>query len=591
MKRIVFDIETNGLDWTAPGFKVHCICTKDIDTGEKHSFYKSGIRDDDGVEYFEYLQSADLLIGHNIQFFDIPALEYYFNKTVPGKRYDTYVMASLMFSELDGHSLAKWGERLKLSKKTAFTYTDFSQCTPETIAQCERDVEITAMLFKHLEAQNWSQESIDLETAIATIIQKQVANGICFDSDKAIELYTNLIKRKEELKLSLREIFPTRIVAQEPVVPVRSTTYFVKGAVHTPIEIDVFEPDSDKQIRERMVEVYGWEPTVFTDKGSIKVDRATLEDLDYPAAELLTEYSVVSKLIGMVAEGKQAWLKSVKKGRIHGRVNTVGAVTGRMTHYEPNMTQVPSVEKPWGKECRVLFTASARHVLVGCDAANLEMRCLAHYLHPYDNGALTQLILSGDIHLHAAKIIFNDETLTKASKERTIAKKFIFAFIYGAQEKKLSSIMGVKESAMPAIMNKLYKAIPGIKLLVDDLTTLFYKRQRSDKVAWIKGIDGRKVTVRKRHAILNTLLQSLGALIMKKALIIADKQLSIINEFARPQLVLSVHDEWQFNVHPDMADDVGQILVESIKQAGIEFKLQCPLDGEYKIGQNWAETH
>ena len=97
----------------------------------------------------------------------------------------------------------------------------------------------------------------------------------------------------------------------------------------------------------------------MTDSGLPKVDENVLASIDMPEAKLLSEYLLLNKRIGQIATGKQAWLKMEKDGKVHGRVNHMGAVTSRCTHSNPNMAQVPSVGSPYGEECRALFKAPA----------------------------------------------------------------------------------------------------------------------------------------------------------------------------------------------------------------------------------------
>jgi DNA polymerase I-like protein with 3'-5' exonuclease and polymerase domains len=103
------------------------------------------------------------------------------------------------------------------------------------------------------------------------------------------------------------------------------------------------------------------------------------------------------------------------------------------------------------------------------------------------------------------------------------------------------------------------------------------------------GLDGRKLLVRSEHSALNTLLQGAGAIVMKKALILLYKDLT--NRKIPFKLVANVHDEWQIEVPVNYAEEVGKAGTQAIADAGVEFKMNCPLAGEYKIGDTWKETH
>src|SRR5690606_36415493 len=111
-------------------------------------------------------------------------------------------------------------------------------------------------------------------------------------------------------------------------------------------------PSSRQHIWKCLVKKYGWKPKEFTEGGEPKVDDEILSSLPYPEAQALSEYLMIQKRIGQLAEGDKAWLKLVRNNRIHGEVITNGAVTGRMTHNNPNLAQVPAVRVPYGKEVR-----------------------------------------------------------------------------------------------------------------------------------------------------------------------------------------------------------------------------------------------
>jgi DNA polymerase I-like protein with 3'-5' exonuclease and polymerase domains len=343
-------------------------------------------------------------------------------------------------------------------------------------------------------------------------------------------------------------------------------------------EVIPFNPGSKKQIKERFEEL-GYEIPVSEDGKTINVDESTLKKINHPAAELLLEYLLVVKRLGALAEGENGWLKLVKDKRLHGRVNTNGAVTGRCTHSKPNLAQVPATRAEYGKECRSLFIPLNGNVLVGVDASGLELRMLAHYLANWDKGQYARNILEGDIHTVNQK--------AANLKTRDQAKTFIYGFLYGAGPAKIGEIVdgGAKEGAI--LKKKFLSNLPALKIL---------KLKIEEKVrrsACLTGLDGRVLPVRSEHAALNMLLQSAGAVVMKVALITLHRRLNELgwSHGREYTFVGNIHDEFQAEVKPDLAETYGQLAVEAIRQAGKELKLLCPMDGEYKIGKSWAETH
>ena len=244
----------------------------------------------------------------------------------------------------------------------------------------------------------YSDECVELEHRVQEIISRQVRYGFAFDERAAVDLYMQLSARREELRASLATTFPAFYRAkgklQTPKADNKRYGYW-KDAPFQPVQVTEFNPSNNHHIIDRLRKVRGWVPTEFTDKGQPKVDDSIISRLPYPEAPLLSEYLLLQKRISALSEGDEAWLKRVKKGRIHGGVIALGAVTRRMTHVEPNIAQVPSVKVPYGKECRALFTASAGRILIGCDADSLELRLLAGYMAPYDGGAYIETVLSG----------------------------------------------------------------------------------------------------------------------------------------------------------------------------------------------------
>ncbi|MGV1762809.1 DNA polymerase [Rhizobium rhizogenes] len=656
-EQLVFDIETDGL---IPEMTViHSLVIKSTLTGSSVHFtdhaYDGALPIATGVKI---LMDAFCIAGHNIQGFDIPAIQKIYPWFKPrGIVLDTVIMSRTIYPDMRDadfrqaekgdwippqmygrHSLESWGYRLGLWKgdygkqKEAegkaegltgaeLTYYVWGRWSPEMQDYCGQDVEVTFTLLQRLRKKDFSFDSILLEHDVQRIISRQEAYGWAFDEVEAYKLYANLRSAQTEIEEKLSAIFAPwyrfdgvmtpkadRTVRRSDldititerrfsaktgkeltpyVGPVRETYH--EGAPYTKIKMKPFNPTSRQDIANRLQKVYGWKPALFTPDGQPKVDDEVLSQLKYPAAPLLTEYLQIDKLTGMLSEGKGAWLKAVRDGRIHGRVNTMGTVTSRMTHSKPNMAQVPSGKVRWGHECRALFTASKGRVLVGCDADALELRCLAGYMARWDGGAYIKTILEGrkedgtDMHTLNAKALGCD---------RDTAKTWIYAMLYGSGDFNLGTILGVKGSqakvvaAGKAARQKLMKAFPALKKLVDAC------KSRAE-LGKLRGLDGRYVPIRSAHSALNTLLQSAGAIIMKKALVILEGLLTSEGFVAGVdyEFVGNIHDEWQIDTDPAIAERVGFLATEAIRLAGEALNFRCPLKGNYDIGANWGQTH
>lgn len=291
-------------------------------------------------------------------------------------------------------------------------------------------------------------------------------------------------------------------------------------------------------------------------------------------ATLIRDYLMLQKRVAQI----ESWLEAVKDdGRVHGKVITNGAVTGRMTHSSPNMAQIPNAGSVYGHECRECWTVEEGNVLVGCDASGLELRMLAHYMK--DEGYV-RTVTEG-----SSKDGTDVHTVNQHSAglpTRDAAKTFIYAFLYGAGDAKIGSIVGGTAKDGERLKAKFLAQTPSLARLLERVKKLA-------AAGFVPGLDGRRIWVRSEHAALNSLLQGAGAIVMKKALAIFYDKIKA-NKWP-VKLVANVHDEFQFECHPSIAEEAGKAARMSIIEAGEHFKLRCPLDGEYKIGKSWRETH
>lgn len=496
----------------------------------------------------------------------------------------------------------------------------------------------------------YSCEAVWLEHRAAWLLAKQERNGFPFNTKAIEELYVELAGRRSELLQTLTDTFGTwyqpkggtelflhprtgKPLGKYPRVkyPKQGAIYkkpknkaqregrepceldtrdYVEGAPYTPVEHVVFNPSSRDHIALKLKEA-GWVPTEFTDKGAPKVDDEVLEHVRVEDPEkqkcidLIKEYLMIQKRIGQAAEGDKAWLRYVQEdGKIHGSVNPNGAVTGRATHSFPNLGQVPGVRSPYGEPCRAAFGAEHHldgltgkpWVQAGIDASGLELRCLAHFMSKYDDGAYADVILNGDIH-----------TVNQTAAElptRDNAKTFIYGFLYGAGDEKIGQIVGAGKERGKELKKKFLENTPAIAALREGIQQTLVESSRwvagEQKVKWkrrwIKGLDGRKVHVRSPHAALNTLLQSAGALICKLWIVETEELLLKAGlkhgwdgDFA---YMAWVHDEIQVACRTtEIAQQVIDIAQQAMRNVGEHFKFRCRLDTEGKMGPNWAVCH
>jgi len=594
-KRFVFDIEGNGLLDTVT--KVHCLVAIDVDTREVYEFVG---HDEIVNKGLPLLESASLLAGHNVCDYDFPALEKIFGWSYNGLIFDTLIAAKLFNPDMfpvdatrkysmlapknfGSHSLEAWGQRLGELKQDK--PVDFSVFTPEMLEYCKQDVVTNAALFRYLETRV-DDGALRIETNFAINTAKMSKTGFPFDIAKAQDMHAKLAAERAVIQKELIALFPTRVierVSEKTGKPLKPT-------------IIEFNPSSRDHIAYWFKEKYQWSPKDFTPSGKPEVNADILAALPYPEAKELHRYFELDKVIGMLAEGKNAWLALVgKDGRMHGRVNTIGAATTRCTHSSPNMSQVPSTRAPFGKECRELFYAPKGFKQVGADLNAIELRVFAHYLSALDGGAYSNIIVSSDIHwANAVAAGFypkTDKPYNEHDKDmkaaRTNAKTLVYALLYSAGDSKLGQIVGGGAKEGKKIRSTLYKNFPAIEELITSV------KGAAERNGSIKLIHGARIPVRKAFAALNTLLQGSAAVINKEwvntAAVLCDKKGWIFGEdywFAA-----SIHDEIQSIVKEHLAEEFARIVEEAATIAGDKMGMRCPVQANALIGNNWYEVH
>ena len=574
MREVILDIEANGLKPT----KVWVVVVKDVNTKEV-----SILRNPTHETLREFLGGVTHIIGHNVIAYDVRVLNQLLGFDSSSVRLtDTLVLSRLFNPSLEGgHSLREWGIRLKLHKGD---YDDWSQLTEEMVDYCVQDVEVTHATYNYLtdNLKPFGDQSIELEHKVQEIIAGQIENGWLLDQKQAMDLLGTLYEKKIELESTVRDTFKPLPVFVKEIVPKYKKDGSLSnvglkflgdcidlvGGQFSRIDYPEFNLGSRQQIG-KYLQWFGWKPQEFTETGQPIVDEKVLSGVkDIPEAQLIGEYLLVQKRIAQV----ESWMDAVESdGRVHGYVNAIGAVTGRMTHSSPNMAQVPAGYSPYGKECRSCWIVPKGYKLVGCDASGLELRMLAHYMN---DAAYTKEILHGDIHTA------NQTAAGLATRDQ--AKTFIYAFLYGAGDAKIGTITGGSARAGRRLKDKFLENTPALASLRDRVGTAANR-------GYLTGLDGRRLWVRSPHAALNTLLQSAGAVVMKKALTILDEYAKIYN--IQYKFVGNIHDEIQAEVREDQAQQFGWLAVECIKAAGVKLNLRCPLDGDFKIGESWAQTH
>ena len=598
---LIFDLESDGLYDNVT--VIHCIVVHDIGLQQTFSYGPDCIAD-----ALAHLATADVLIGHNILFYDIPVL----NKLHPsvqlnGRIIDTLICTRLIWPKeilytLDDEqytqvpkglkgsaSLKAWGWRLADHK---IDFKDFSEYSEEMLAYCQQDVAVTKKLWQHITKENYPQPALKLEHDLALAIEKQIRAGIPFDVDACLDLVDSLRAKEAELEAHLKEIFPPNKIESIFVPKVNNSKRgYVKGQPFTKITYQEFNPGSRTQIVDRLQQKYGWVPEKNTEKGNPVLDDDVLDALPYPEAKPLAEYMLVKKRLGQIADGNNAWLKLVNNddGRMHGDLITNGCITGRASHRNPNMAQVPAGYSPYGHECRSLFHAPDGWDLIGIDAKALELRCLAGYLAIWDDGEYSAMVTNPEVDIH----IYNQKMF--GVETRDIAKRLLYGVLYGAGALKAGTIIDPNEKD-EVVLRKL--GATAINSFMDGVPALRKLKQLIDETIGLRGyligLDRRTLHCRSAFKGLNVLLQASGAAIMKQVVVNThnniEQNLGLVHGKDWEQL-LFVHDEIQVACNPQHTELIKEQALAAFPQAQQFFGFRCPIEGDAKVGCTWADTH
>lgn len=570
-----------------------------------------------------------------------------------------------------------------------FVWGEFNE---EMFSYMEQDCATNFDMWRHFNPDQYPQAPLDLEHRIARVCDAMNIAGVPFDLQAAGELQAELVGKKHEIEKKLKERYgfwlapispdPTKSIfvpkkatpngywgdewtTEEMVTPpIKYTTEgdpiikpaklkkikHFKGYPCTKLKLVEFNPGSNDHLAKVLME-QGWKPTKFTEGGKPQMDEEVIESIanQFPEMDELATLLMVNKRLSQLVGGKSSkypLIDSVQEdGCIHGVINPMGTITSRAAHMFPNLGQVPSAKKPYGPQFRALFTKHAPTVyrgsafatsqgkvlpwkFLGADQEGLELRGLAHYLHPLDGGAYSKTVIAGDPHwLHAVVMGLAEGDRDKHNKLHTIvredgSKRFIYAYIYGCGDEMAGSIiyealLNARRNGGPegeavylkffgegpvgerklkavgkSVRNAFRTRIDGFGKLQDKLSEQVTKRKR------LIGLDGRVIPIRSDHSALNFLIQSAGAIVCKEWVASAFEECErrFTYNWDDPWsgdfvFMLWVHDEVQVCVREGLEEEIGNIIVACAQKAGEPYGFRVQLDSKWVQGESWKDTH
>ena len=615
---VTFDLEADGLYDVAT--QVWCGVFKDMNTGKVTEFRPHQIK-----EMLEFMDSCEHLAGQNVINYDFAVLRKLYGYEYKGQVTDTFILSQLANPDrVGGHSVDNWSKVLKGDQKVV--HEDWSRFSEAMMIRCRTDTQIQCEIYTALQKElapnnqvgiDWN-ESIALEHAVAKIVEKQEHYGAPFNTEKAIEYETMLSKLLIEIEAEV-----TQVLGLQVVKPNTSLKRLFKkdGTYHnnikdwfqddlldcraicgefSKVEFRQIKPSMYQAVKQRYIQL-GWIPSAFTEKGSPKTP--SVEELeDFANRSGHDELRTIARY-GSIANRRnilRTWIDVASRNgnRLPAGAFTNGTNTGRFRHITvvnvPRASSTKSGELIWypeeqasffGTEMRSLFyTDDEDYVIVGADAAGLELRCLAHYM---GDAEFTDILLNGDIH----KLFWEKAGGIVYVTSRQDMKTTTYAWLYGAGVYKLGTTCTAKAGTDyvaygKAIESNLMKGLPKLDKLVQLV-------KQSSKRGFLRGLDGRKIYMRKSgfkvqvNKALNTLLQSTGSIIMKYF----NVELFKLIEGLRVHQIISMHDELQFMCHREDEADLFKAIDNAIISTYKHFEFNLPLAMDVQSGANWAETH
>jgi len=578
--KLIIDIEANNLLFDVS--KIWCIVAYDLDTDTTYTF-----EPDEIDKALALLSKAEVLIGHNIVGYDLPAIKKLNPEfTYKGEVIDTLILSRLRYPQLGSHSLKAWGERLKFPKDE---HSEFSYYSPEMLTYCVQDVKVSTKLYKILADKiDPNQPFVKLEQNVLAVQTKAEMYGVGFKYDDAVKLIQQIDAEMAQIAEDIAPILGINTVEYVTKLKKDGTPnvhasrkislgydYKIEDGkcivyITSPITLD-----DKKLLTERLLSL-GWKPTMYTDKGTPRIadkgeacpNLSTIEGVP----DTVGKYFVLKHRRSLI----DGMLRHVRTdGRIPSEANTLGAITGRYTHRK--IANLPAVRSLYGKEIRGLFYAGEGRVQVGSDLAGIEARMLAHFMGDDD---YTEQVVNGDIH--------TTNQLAAGLPTRDAAKTFFYGFLYGAGDAKVGTLVNGNAYDGKKVKEKFLNSLPSLKLLIED-------KQKEARKGYITSLDGRPIYITKTDGefdtrkALNSLLQSSATIYFKKWVEYIDKAIVYYNIDAT--IMILYHDEVQISVAEGHVNVLKSVLQKALEATDKFFKVKCPNAIDIKQGSTWEDCH
>lgn len=322
---------------------------------------------------------------------------------------------------------------------------------------------------------------------------------------------------------------------------------------------------------------------------------ATSEDVlqkhekDHPIVGKILEYRQLRKLKSTYVDPLPE-LCDLEDGRIHTSFMQTVTATGRLSSNNPNLQNIP-IRTAKGREIRKAFVPrDSKHQLMAVDYSQIELRIIAALS---DDRSMIEAFQKGiDIHTATASKVFKTPVNEITREERSQAKAVNFGIIYGQSAFGLAQNLNISRKEAKGIIDSYFEEYPTIKSYMEKVVAEArekgYVKTVLDRRRYLPDINSTNAIVRgyaERNAI-NAPIQGSAADVIKLAMVAVQKDM--FSRKLKSKMILQVHDELVFDVHPEETKILEKLVKESMEGA---LKLSVPLEVEYKIAGNWLEAH
>lgn len=341
-------------------------------------------------------------------------------------------------------------------------------------------------------------------------------------------------------------------------------------------------------------------PVFRKTKTGRSTDEETLRELSpaHPVVPLLLQYRQFFKLVSTYIDALPEYAGPDE--RIHSTFNVEGAATGRISSRDPNLQNIP-VKGETGSEIRKAFVVPKGKVLLGADYSQIELRIMAHLAD--DPGLKKAFRENLDIHALTASKIFNCPIDKISHAQRVVGKTMNFATLYGQGPQALSRQLGIGFELAQQYILEYFAQFPKVREWMEEtlefgfengyVETLMGRRRYIPELK----ADNRRIQAAGERAAVNHPVQGTAADMIKKAMVVIDKELLAISDSLlaansqKPianscQLILQVHDELLFECDPDCLKETAKMVKDKMENA---LKLSVPVVVDFKLGPNWGE--